>query len=71
MGHIDTLQVYKDYLKAGYTDEQADCAVHALNASFDSVVTRDYLDSKLRLIYLIGAAIFTVCCIPILEKLLK
>jgi hypothetical protein len=37
MSHIDTLEVYKDYLKAGYTDKEADCAVHALSDAFDGI----------------------------------
>lgn len=37
MSHIDTLEVYKDYLKSGYTDQQADCAVHALSDAFDGI----------------------------------
>lgn len=43
MAHIDTLQVYKEYLAGGYTESQAITAVKALNASFDSVATKEDL----------------------------
>lgn len=36
MSHIDTLQVYKDALGAGYTEEQALYQAHILDKSFDS-----------------------------------
>jgi len=37
--HVDTLQMYKEYMASGYTEEQATTAVISLNKSFDSVVT--------------------------------
>lgn len=71
MSHIDTLQTYEDLVNSGVPEQQAKAHVHSLDKSFDNVVTKDYLDSKLRLLYILGAAIFTVCCLPIIEKLFK
>ena len=45
MAHIDTLQVYKEYLSGGYTESQAITALKALNASFDGVATKEDLNS--------------------------
>lgn len=44
MAHIDTLQVYKEYIQAGYTESQATAAVKTLNASFDGVATKNDLN---------------------------
>lgn len=41
MAQIDTLKVYKKYLEAGYTEDQAVTAVQALNSSFDTVATKN------------------------------
>ena len=41
MAHIDTLKAYKQYLEAGYTEDQAVTAVQALNSSFDTVATKE------------------------------
>lgn len=40
MGHIDTFKVYQDYKLAGYSEEQAICAMSTLDKSFDNVVTK-------------------------------
>lgn len=74
MAHIDTLQVYKEYLSGGYTESQAITAVKALNTSFDGVATKEDLnslekriDSKFNTIEKIGGS----CCIAIIILLLK
>lgn len=76
MSHIDTLKVYRQYVGAGYTDQQATCAVDALNSSFDGVATKDDLkslekdiNSKFNYVYAMGAAIFMICCVPVLERI--
>ena len=50
MEHVNTLKMYKDYVAAGYTDAQASIAVESLNASFDTVVTKDYLRQELAIL---------------------
>lgn len=50
MSHINTLEVYQEYKKSGYTEEQAICAVNSLDKSFDSVVTKEYLSKELSLL---------------------
>ena len=71
MSHIDTLKNYDDLINSGVHEKEARAHINALDKSFDNVVTKDYLDSKLRLLYILGTAIFTVCCLPILDKFLK
>lgn len=43
MSHIDTLKTYKEYLAAGYTEQQAETSVHILDKSFDTVATKSDL----------------------------
>lgn len=43
MAHIDTLEMYREYLSAGYSENQAVAAVKALNSSFDGVATKQDL----------------------------
>ncbi len=43
MAHIDTLEMYREYLGAGYSEAQAVTAVKALNSSFDGVATKQDL----------------------------
>jgi hypothetical protein len=78
MSHIDTLQVYKEYIAAGYTEAQSSAAVKALNASFDSVVTKDELRSALKdlekdlkffILWVIGGAFAAAFLIPVLQTL--
>ncbi len=40
MNHIDTLKTYDDLVNSGVPTSQARAHVHALDSSFDSVVTR-------------------------------
>ncbi len=44
MTHIDTLEVYREYIAAGYTENQAVTAVKVLNASFNGVATKEDLN---------------------------
>lgn len=88
MSHIDTLKVYEELVESGVPEQQAKAHVHLLNASFDSVATKDDLlrmevatkqdfirlekdiDSKFKYVYVLGAAIFAVSSIPIIQKVL-
>lgn len=49
MEHINTLKMYKEYIKSGYTEDQAIIAVESLNNAFDSVVTVDKLNAALQM----------------------
>lgn len=79
MIHIDTLEVYKQALEAGNTEEQALFYVKSLNASFDTVVTEPYLrqelsnlENRLKIFfgYLVIGTIIGSLVIPILIKFL-
>lgn len=50
MSHVDTFKVYQDYKKAGYSEEQAICAMSTLDKSFDTVVTQSYLTKELSML---------------------
>ncbi len=74
MAHIDTLQTYKEYLNSGYTETQAITAVKALNASFDSVATKEDLNNLEKRIDAKFDAKFGMiekACIAIIVLLLK
>jgi len=48
MEHINTLDMYRQYLSAGYTEQQAVAAVRALDSSLNDLVTKDDLNSGLQ-----------------------
>lgn len=79
MAHIDTLQYFENLVSSGVPEEQAKAQVHALNASFDNVATKDDLfnleyrlenkiDSKFNMLLILGGAMFLVSALPVLEK---
>jgi hypothetical protein len=82
MKHIDTLAKYREYIAAGYTESQADVAVkswaEAYDMSREGLATKEdikILESEItasfKIVYIIGGAIFTICCLPVLQKLFQ
>ena len=43
MAHIDTLAMYREYLAAGYTEDQSVAAVNVLSLSIDGIATKEDL----------------------------
>ena len=66
MEHINTLKAYKEYKKAGYTEDQAVAAVEVLNTAFDGVATSkdlQILESNLKIFFtfeILAVAIFVI-----------
>jgi hypothetical protein len=79
--HILTLEMYDNYLAAGYSEKEARCAVYTLNASFndfacklDEFATKEArfeakLDAKINMLIKLGGAMFLVFCVPLLQKI--
>ena len=83
MKHIDTLAKYEEFKSTGIPDEQARSLVKAWAEAYDmsreGLATKsdlDVMETKLeskmdanfRIVYIIGGAIFTICCLPVLQK---
>lgn len=75
---LDTLKSYEELLAAGVSEAQAKAQVYILNDSLkDTVSNKDlqilekHIEAKFRPIYWIGTGMFTVCCLPILERLIR
>jgi len=83
MKHIDTLAKYEEFKATGMPDEQARSLVKAWAEAYDmsreGLATKsdlDVMETKLeskmdanfRIVYIIGGAIFTICCLPVLQK---
>ncbi len=76
MSHIDTLRVYKEYVKVGYSPDQAEAAVQALDYAIDGVATKSDLmllekDLKIFFGYLVGGTFLVTLAFPFIIKLIQ
>lgn len=80
MAHINTLEYYDELVASGFTTDMARAQVKALNSSFDNVVTKDFLETKLNelekrlenfMFKTIGGTLALYVVIPIILRLCK
>ena len=75
---MNNLKYYKQLIAAGYTDEQAQASVDALEGAMGDLITKDYLHNELTGIRtqlthmkLLGWAMFVVIVSPSLQQFLE
>lgn len=77
MTYKDSLELYDDLIKSGLSETVARIQAHQLGSvtklikkiESDLTSLKSTMDIKFNLVYMLGAAIFTICCIPILTKI--
>jgi hypothetical protein len=79
MSHSKVISKYLEAVRAGHTYEQAEllatswaeaCEPHPEAATKQDLRNLEVsLSANFKIVYALGAAIFTVCCLPMLQKL--